>query len=139
MNRKPGGSFAPPMSDEKLALYASIASSAGAEVGDAMRQLLVCVNAWWEQPESTGSGFFYELDKPIQAALFDSIPWTRELDSMAVLFETLPIGDLRNAAHHLLWFARELDSDREPMTRDKVFTEEELAALDAGKAKHITQ
>ncbi len=34
------------------------------------------------------------------------------------VFDSLA-GDIRNAAYHLLWYARELTKDREPRTKDK--------------------
>lgn len=127
-----GGAFAPPLTEEKLAAYRALAKAAPPEVADAMTQLLACASAWWEQPESSGHvtrphpagvGVIVALDAPVAKALWDHIPWTRELDSMAALFDTIdPVKDkpLRDAAHHLLWLARELDLDREPLTADKL-------------------
>lgn len=123
-----GGSFAPPLTDELLAAYHAQALEATEEVRDAMLKLHALAAQWWELPESTGDGkphpsgrgFVVALDEPIAKQLWDAIPWTRELDMMAALFETLPVGALRNAAFHLLWFAKELDLDREPLTSDKL-------------------
>lgn len=127
----PGGSFAPPLTDELLESYAKLATSAAAEIGDAMRSLLACCRAWWELPESgsdgskhpSGQGTIVPLDKPIADALYDHIPWADELDIFGQRFEKIdPVSDreLRNAAHHLLWHVRELDLGREPITTDKL-------------------
>lgn len=69
-------------------------------------------------------------------ALWDATPWMNELVAMERVFDTLPHGtievnnrcevvdaaahDLRNAAFHLLWHAKELTLDREPLTSDKL-------------------
>lgn len=70
--------------------------------------------------------------------IWNHVPWDYECDALGTLFETLWTGmeermvngilqmvlvdpharDLRNAAFHLLWFARELTRDREPLTND---------------------
>lgn len=76
------------------------------------------------------------LDPEFRDQLFDAIPWPYEIDAMQRLFDTLPSGtvevegtvkvvdqsafELRNAAFHLLWFARELCLDREPLTQEKL-------------------
>lgn len=125
----PGGSHAPPLSDELLAKYEQLATSeANAEVADAMRTLLNCCKQWWELPESTegekrlhqaGLATIQPLDASIQKTLFDAIPWMRELDTMKGLFEST-VGEVRHAAHHLLWHVIELCLDREPITTDKL-------------------
>lgn len=58
-------------------------------------------------------------------ALDSVTPWMRELDTLSTPqdtgpFDSLPSGELRNAAFHLLWFAKELTLDREPLTKDKL-------------------
>ena len=124
--------LAPPLTDELLAAYAVLADDAGGPVGDAMRTLLGCSRAWWDAPESdlqaigeavSSSGRrapVVPLTDDLKAALFDAIPWGHELRAMAVLFDEIPLGPLRDAAHHLLWFANELNLDREPITSDKL-------------------
>ena len=65
----------------------------------------------------------HEMDESTKAALWESTPWMAELDRYAMLFDELhPVGqrDLRNCAHHLLWFCKEICSDREPLTMDKM-------------------
>ena len=127
-----GGSFAPPLSDDILAAYRALIDALPASpIKDAMLTLHNCCAQWWEQPESTGEGkphpcgrgCMVALDAPIAAALWDHVPWAEELAMMQALFDGIdPVAqrDLRNAAFHLLWHAKELEMDREPMTADKL-------------------
>jgi hypothetical protein len=127
-----GGSFAPPLDDAKLTAYESLAAGAAPEVRDAMQTLLHCTKQWWELPESgsdgshphpSGKGTIVPLDEPIAKALWDAIPWTRDLKSMGELFDGIdPVSQkpLRDAAFHLLWVTNELNLDREPITNDKI-------------------
>lgn len=144
-HRQAGGSFAPPIDDAKLGKYRALAAQAGGPVKDAMQTLLKCVGKWWDLPESrsgndtphpSGRGLIRKLDKEFADQLDELIPWEHELKAMAALFGELPDGqeerggevvivnqtaaDLRNAAHHLLWYVKELNLDREPITRDKL-------------------
>lgn len=82
--------------------------------------------------------------------LDEHIPWDHEIAAVQKLFDGLPSGvvedgtkvvedrvgqtktvkanrvtnqkayDLRNAAFHLLWYAKELGAGREPMTKDRL-------------------
>ncbi|HVE25811.1 MAG TPA: hypothetical protein VNC22_10415 [Sporichthya sp.] len=57
--------------------------------------------------------------------LFDLVPWMRELNALSTPqgdgpFDALPNGPARDAAFHLLWHAKELTLDREPLTLDKL-------------------
>lgn len=130
-----GGSFAPPIDEALLAQYQQLAAAADPQheqAAEALRVLLNCFCQWWEQPESgpdgsrphpSGRGTIVPLDEPIAQALYQHIPWREELDMYAALFERIDAhkhAALRNAAFHLLWYARELDLDREPITADKV-------------------
>ena len=129
-----GGSFAPPLSDELLATYRGMidALPADSQVRDIMGKLHDCCAAWWEQPESSGDGArphpvgvgtIVPLDAPIAKALWDVIPWDEELAAWAGVLDKIdPLAEreLRNAAFHLLWHAKELARDREPMTKDKL-------------------
>lgn len=126
-----GGTFAPPLSDEKLAAYEGIAATASPEVKDAMGTLQACVRKWWALPDSTGvnrtphpsgRGAIIPLDDHIAKELWDSIPWTHELNAIQGLFDGIPSDqtELRNAAFHLLWHVKELDLDREPITNDLI-------------------
>lgn len=127
--------LAPPLTDELLEEYRTLAEGAEGEVGDAMQQLLACVEAWWEAEESEEKSLGFlavngrsidvvPLSKELVQQLWDSTPWMRELNALSTpkddgLFDSLQ-GDLRNAAFHLLWFAKELTLDREPLTQDKL-------------------
>jgi hypothetical protein len=127
-----GGSFAPPLSDETIVHYKSIALGASPEVREAMQVLLNCVERWWALPESgpegsrphpSGRGTIVPLDDPIAAELEPHIPWKHELEMYQKLFDGIdPVSqrDLRNAAFHVLWHAKELELDREPLTADKL-------------------
>jgi hypothetical protein len=128
-----GGSFAPPLSDDLLTQYRAIIDAQPASaVKDAMATLHNCCAKWWDLPESTGApgkphpsgvGMIVDLDAPIAAALAEHIPWAHELEAMKGLFDAISATaqkDLRDAAHHLLWHAVELEHGREPLTNDKL-------------------
>lgn len=134
-----GGSFAPPLTDAKLAAYRDLIDALPpSAVRDALDTLHKCCAEWWELPESSGTetrphavgiGTVVDLDEPSKTALYDLIPWAHELNAMggwtdatgyhAGLFDDLR-GELRDAAFHLLWHVKELDLDREPITNDKL-------------------
>lgn len=129
-----GGSFAPPLTEDLLTKYEALLGSLDpqSQTADAFRIVLNCAKQWWEQPDSSGAstrphpvgrGTIIDLDEPIAKALWDHIPWDEELDVYANVFEKIdPVAerDLRNAAFHLLWHAKELARDREPLTNDKL-------------------
>lgn len=138
--------FAPPLDDEKIARYKSLASEADAQVQDSMNALIVMVEKFRETPDSKLDGVPLETEYtrspfmgadgkpkpppkivPLEQAevnrLWDFVPWPHELEAMGNLFETIPNAshkETRDAAFHLLWFGRELVLDREPMTNDKL-------------------
>lgn len=145
-----GGSFAPPLSDEKLASYATlIASMPPSAERDACALLMTCCEKWWNLPEPAGTaarahpsgvGTIIALQDDHKAELDPHIPWGHELAAIQALFDQLPTGtteqppthkprhvvtdalahNIRNMAFHLLWHVRELDLDREPLTADKL-------------------
>lgn len=139
----PVACFAPPMTEEKLTQYTSLidALPAGA-VREAMSTLMACVKAWWALPESKrpvpadgrftirhqGRDVTYgatPLEEEHVKKLWDVTPWLHEMAGLSTpndngLFDSLPLGDLRNAAFHLLWHCREITLDREPITLDKL-------------------
>ena len=141
-NQIPVACFAPPLTDKLLASYRGLIDGLGpdqAEVKDALQQCLRCVEAWWALPESKrqdgarfktlhrGQEITYHA-QPLEAehvrALWDVTPWMKELNLLSNaqdtgLFDGLE-GDLRNAAFHLLWHAKEITLDREPLTSDKL-------------------
>lgn len=136
-NTIPVACFAPPLTEETLAKYESmIAGIENAEIKDAMQSCFCCVQAWWQLPESKrkdgkkwtiknrGRDTEY-VETPLEnehvVSLWDVTPWDRECDSMAALFDTIPVVDpIRNAAYHLLWHCKEITRDREPLTADKL-------------------
>lgn len=147
MSKQIGGSFAPPLSDEKLAVYQELINLVPekTQLREALDTCMKCVKKWWELPESSssskphgsGRGALIELDDSIKSDLWDLIPWKEEIETIKKLFDEIkpnadtinPITDrvipnynrdLRNAAYHLLWHVVELDLDREPITNDKI-------------------
>lgn len=141
-NKIPVACFAPPLTDELLARYealiADLKDPQQAELHDAMQTCLACVKAWWELPESTKKGKKWAIkngatgedleyrEVPLEEAhvkqLWDVTPYMRELQALEPLFDALPLSppELRNAAFHLLWHAKEITLDREPLTQDKL-------------------
>lgn len=132
----PVACFAPPLTDALLARYETvIAALPASPVGDAMRACLAPVKVWWDLPESKAdpdkprlkilhrgrdvSVVIRDLEPGIAAALFDAIPWGYELEGIERLFDAIPAAqkELRDAAFHLLWYAKELNLDREPVTQ----------------------
>jgi len=124
-----GGSFAPPLTPEKLEDYKVLAEECqDRKVDGYMADLIKMVELFRETPESknggsahpSGRGAIVPLEDSEIERIWDAVPWPEECDVMGKAFDVLPPGDLRNAAYHLLWYARELASDREPITTDKL-------------------
>ena len=128
-----GGSFAPPLTDAKINQYRGIINShEPGPLKDAMQTLLACCEKWWDLPEAAGTaawahpsgkGQVVTLQDDHAAELFGLIPWEHELNAMQSLFDSIdPVAkrDLRNCAFHLLWYVKELEMDREPLTNDKL-------------------
>lgn len=135
-----GGCFAPPLTDELLDSYTSVITGMeDSPAKDALLRLLACCKLWWDLPESastvnrqhaSGLGMIVELDESNKKALWDAIPWTHELDAMGGftdedgtyrpgLFDALQ-GEMLKMASHLIWHVKELNLDREPLTKDKL-------------------
>lgn len=127
-----GGSFAPPLSDDLIASHKlTIEALPESPTKDALVICHNCVAKWWDLPDSSGSGkphisgrgLIVDLDKSIAEALWETIPWEKELEMFQQLFDEIDAGsqkELRNLAFHLLWHVKELNLDREPMTNDKL-------------------
>lgn len=126
-----GGNFAPPLPKEKVALYRELGESLLLHLKEPFMRLCDMVELFYETPESplpgtphrSGRGLVVPLTEEEKARMWDAIPWPHELDMYGQLFDEIDNAtqhDLRNAAYHLLWFARELDLDREPITNDKI-------------------
>lgn len=126
-----GGSFAPEITEDLLSQYSSLIQETNSKtiIGDCLRKLLKPVLTWWELPESTGPtsglhqsgrGILQPLDEAIQKELWEDLPWDEELKVIQEAIEQITSKDLRNAAFHLLWYVKELNLDREPLTLQRV-------------------
>ncbi len=122
-----GGSFAPPLNDEKLTHYEALAGACSDEqCQDYMQQLCKMLRIFWETGESGKRPVKTQLGVtvvPLEDAeverIWDFVPWESECDVMGRAFDRLA-GETRDAAFHLLWYGRELAQDREPTTSDRV-------------------
>lgn len=123
-----GGSFAPPLPDTKLTRYEKLAETAPEKVKEAMLTLIKCVKAWKKEkpsavkgsPHPSGRGTITPLTKEQVKKLWNDVPWMEEITLYETWFDTIPptSKELRDAAFHLTWFAKELTMDREPVTND---------------------
>lgn len=124
-----GGSFAPPLTPEKLERYRELAGAASPRVRDAMLQL--CEMAQAHQglrrskrkgsPHPSGRGQVVPLEAEAVEHLDPLVPWPDECDALAGVFERIDPRaekETRDAAFHLLWYANELTRDREPIFND---------------------
>lgn len=122
-----GGSFAPPLDDAKLTAYEALAAGCSDEqCKDYLEQLIKMLRVFWQTGESSQPAQQTPLGVaivPLEDAeierIWDYVPWESECDTMGVAFDRLS-GEVRNAAYHLLWYARELAKDREPTTSDRI-------------------
>lgn len=130
-----GGSFAPPLTADKLKDYRKLVAKSSPEIKEAIEKLCVMAELFIQTPPSknggkphpSGKGVIVPLETEEIKRIWDHVPWAYECDAFQSLFDTLPSGpkgspeyDLRNAAFHLLWYAKELTSDREPLTNDRL-------------------
>jgi hypothetical protein len=126
-----GGSFAPPLDAAGLARYRELAEAASGQVKDYMIELCDMLALFWQTGESrnggtphpSGRGTIIPLEDDEIKRIWDAVPWPNECDLIGQVFDGIPAdtqADLRNAAFHLLWYARELAADREPITNDKL-------------------
>lgn len=129
-----GGSFAPPITDDKLKEYEQLAKERkGTPVGDAMESLCLMVREFQKtgksklkgMPHPSGRGTITKLEPDEIKRIDPVVPWSHECEAMQRLFDDLPSRtqddkQARNAAFHLLWYAKELTADREPLTNDQL-------------------
>jgi hypothetical protein len=126
-----GGSFAPPLTATEIKKYEKLAKDADPQVSDYMTTLLNMVKKFSETGESknkpkkhpSGVGTITQLEDAEVKRMWDHVPWEHDLKAMGEVFEQIDNEtdkDLRDAAHHLLWFGYELTNDREPLTNDKL-------------------
>jgi len=130
-----GGTFAPPLDENRLAAYRELAEKADAPVADAMNVLLKMVDAYHERPATkkgkaaaagtphpSGMGLVVQLPPEEVERIWDAVPWDHELEMYGKLFDGIDPANkaLRDAAFHLQWYGRELFLDREPLTADRL-------------------
>lgn len=123
-----GGSFAPPLTPELLDKYETMLPGLEPRIADIFSELLTCARKFQETGESklpgtphrSGIGVIVPLEEKEKKRIWDFVPWMDECDLYGQVLDRLPAGDVRNAAYHLLWYARELTLDREPITTDKL-------------------
>jgi hypothetical protein len=134
---------APPIDAGTLERYKNLIDNfQEGELKDTLKELHKAVEVWvnlknspnfdlsklegvtWRSDYSVKTVTFEEksLDKEHVDALWDYVPWMRELDTLSTpkgdgLFDNLT-GELRNCAFHLLWYCKELTLDRVPITSD---------------------
>lgn len=98
-------------------------------------------------PHPSGLGTITNLTKDSIKRMWDKVPWPEECDMYQKAFDELPLEaqdsentrliqehkesggkglptsfkpTIRSAAYHLLWYAKELAEDRQPLTNDKL-------------------
>jgi len=126
-----GGSFAPKLTAGEVHAMSPLFSECDAEVKDVVGILSRCVLTFLETPESrlpgmphpSGVASVVPLEEDEKRRIFDVVPWSWECDTYGRVLDRLPLGNARNAAYHLLWYARELTVDREPITVDRIVRE----------------
>lgn len=126
-----GGSFAPPLPPEKLESFKELAAKSEPQTRAYMEELIHMVEVFRETPASrqpgtphpAGLGQVVMLEEDEIKRIDHVVPWPEEIELMSAVFNKLdPATDkpTRDAAYHLLWFARRLAKDREPITNDKL-------------------
>lgn len=127
MAQRLGGSFAPKITSEKLEHFRQLAGNVEDQrCSIYMLELIEMVDLFFETPDSTlpgtkhpVAGMVVPLEDAEVKRIWDKVPWPEECDMIGKAFDILPPGEQRNAAYHLLWYARELTLDREPMTQER--------------------
>jgi hypothetical protein len=84
------------------------------------------------KPDVSISPRIIDLEDAEIARIWDAVPWPHEVDALQAELDKWfadetaskvapkSLTDLRNAAYHLVWYARELTLDREPLTAESV-------------------
>ena len=115
LTQRVGGSFAPPLDKAKLAEYEKLESTIeDRQIADYFRSLIAMLRHFWKTPASklpgsphpSGTGVIVPLEEDEIKRIWDSVPWSEECDLIGQVFDKLETGPLRNAAYHLLWYAR---------------------------------
>lgn len=136
MNQFPVACFAPDLTQDKLDDYEILGLHIkDPQIKDYYTRCLECVKQWWQLPESSLKAkteidvlhqgvnkkvSIVPLEKSHQEQLFNSLPWLTDCEPIGKAFDTIPQGELRDAAFHLLWYVIELTNDREPITQSKL-------------------
>lgn len=124
-----GGSFAPEITQSDIDRYRELAEGVtDKKVKEAMTSLCEMCERFSETPASrnggtphpTGVGVIVTLEQDEIDRIDDVVPWPEEVELFKRWFDTIPPGETRNAAHHLLWYAVELSRDREPLTVERL-------------------
>jgi hypothetical protein len=125
-----GGSFAPPLTAEKLREYrTAIERTAPEDLKASLLGLCAMVEEFGKTPASdqpaaphpAGMGHLQKLDEAEIKRIWDLVPWSWEVDALRLRCASIPADSpLRTPAYHLLWYAKELAEDREPCTCDKL-------------------
>lgn len=123
-------SFAPALAGTDLVSLHKAADEAGGMSKEYMHKLADMVELFMGTPESTIPAVqhrntlfsFIPLEEDEKIRIWEAVPWPHELDMMSAVFhKELPSKEkdaLRKAAYHLIWYGRELNKDREPVTVD---------------------
>lgn len=129
-NQRRGGSFAPPLTAEKLAAYAAlIPAVADVQVKEIMEKLHALAVLFRQtgdsqlpgNPHPSGMGEIVPLAPEEILRIWDLVPWDYELKAMQDKLDGLAADSpLRTPAFHLLWMAKELEMEREPISSDKL-------------------
>ena len=129
--------LAPPLSPGKLGAYKALAEGCdNKRCRQEMLALIKMVEVSRETPESSIPAINHPvgvlsstgrvprvipLEQQEITRIRDLVPTRDDCDLISSVFRQLPKGtDIHNAACHLLWFARELSQNREPITQDKL-------------------
>lgn len=126
-----GGSFAPPITPVKMEAYKTLFDIAEPAVKEVGTKLLNMVEVFNQTPRSSLEGSKHPVKgmiTPLEEAeikrIWDYVPWDWEIAAYNLLFDKIPSSGaskpLRDAAFHLLWFATELEKNREPITNDQL-------------------
>lgn len=132
--------IAPALTDETLAKYRETINGVEerTELRDILETLYKCVTEWWNVPVSsakeveavTGTDLtvgpkvkLQKLDVGTIMHLWEHVPWMHELLAYEKILEEITDKTLRDTTFHLLWHAKEITLDREPVTMDRIVTE----------------
>lgn len=140
---QPGGSFATPITAADLTKYHALAQNAPPRIRDAVFNLCAMVEQYHKRKgkrPSVEPGTLVPLTAEEVKRLDPVVPWDYECEAYQKLFDSLPDGlefdpdvskpnrrnrvvdenaaRLRDACFKLLWYAKELTADRDPLTTD---------------------